>query len=267
MIYVLINVRLLNYKIFYQKMKGKKRLLYLFVFTLSFAVFISCCKNEDNVFPLNDGISLMVNAWNTASGEENDPILSIRVENATDSVIFIQNYISNKDFGDVLEALVGDYIKERLFKVTFKSDGELVAFIKGENGNPVQSPAGAVSYKIKGDKVYLIPYLDVMFPDGLPSLLSIAIKNSDIDMDKFLSEGFPFNYKVTNDKLELYVTRDMLQPFIGLINEIVQSMDTNGDFMITMMKMAMGDMVVIVNESTKIEIGLNFNLATSATQE
>ena len=30
-----------------------------------------------------------------------------------------------------------------------------------------------------------------------------------------------------------------------------------------MMKMAMADMVVIVNESTKFEMGLNFNLAPS----
>ena len=238
----------------------KKGLLYLFMLALSCAAFTSCCDDDDDVSPL-------VNTWNTASGEENDPILSIRLENATDSVMFLQNHLSNKDFGNAIGQLAGAYVKEYLFNVTFKSDGELVASIKGEDGLPTQSPAGAVSYKIKGDKVYLIPHLDVMFPDGLPSLTSRATANPAIDLEKILKEGLPLNYKITNNKLEAYVTRDMMQPFMGLINEIVQGMDANGDFMIQMMQMAMADMVVIVNESTKFEMGLNFNLAPSATQK
>lgn len=236
----------------------KKGLLYLFMLALSCAAFTSCSDDDDDVSPL-------VNTWNTATGDENEPDNHVRLENATDSVMFIENHISNKDFGNVINELMGAYVKEYLFNVKFKADGELVASIKGEDGQPTQSPAGAVSYKIKGDKVYLIPHLDVMFPDGLPSLTSRASENPAIDLDKILKEGLPLNYKITNNKLEAYVTRDMMQPFMGLINEIVQGMDANGDLMIMMMKMAMADMVVIVNESTKFEMGLNFNLAPSAT--
>lgn len=243
----------------------KKGLLYLFILTLGCAVFTSCSDDDDDVSPL-------VNTWNLASSEENDPVMSVRLENETDSVTFLGNHMSNKDFGNFINLLLGGgYVKDYLYSVTFKADGDLVASIKGTDGQPTTTPTGAVSYKIKGNKVYLIPHLDVMFPDGLPMLTSRATETPSIDLEQILKEGLPVNYKITANKLEAYVTKDMMQPFMTMINEMVQGLEPTGDpsfdNILPMLKMAMTDMVVIVNESSKFEMGLNFNLAAAKPEK
>lgn len=182
-------------------------------------------------------------------------------------------------------------------KVDFLSDGNLTADVVSE-GKAVTSPMNMAQYVVKDDNrmlLFLDPTAIAAFDAQMKQPVQKAkaatqggLANLDINnilgnvmaqVAPMLSQGLPLGYTVDRDKLCVYIGEDVLLPLLQknvvpllkdteLVQQIADMLAQNPDETIaSMAPMIPGiaaSLVDVIDATTKIEIGVNFDNASSA---
>ncbi|MEG1616232.1 MAG: hypothetical protein RR202_07975 [Bacteroidales bacterium] len=191
----------------------------------------------------------LVGTWNIFEGN-----VTLKMEApAGTEVVFFGNKIPAESFQMLMPMLMGSIPQAYLKDVTFQANGFVVANYDG-NGNAgkgdswVKSPEGAVKWYVKDGMVYLLPDLAIMMPQS---------KATSNPLEDMLTNGMPMHFTIDGDALNVYVTKEQMLPTMDIIIALLEGMDTSGNAMLEMMKPAIPEMKVIMEQSTVFDLGMN----------
>lgn len=207
---------------------------------------------------LNANITLkmtspLVGTWNIFDG---NVTLKVEAPEGT-KLYFLENELDVTTYQMFLPMMMGSMPHAYLKDVTFKENGYLVANYDSE-GNAgknawIASPDNAVQWYVKDGQVYLLPNLGVIIP-----------KNANSDSNPLLgllTNGMPLNFAInTTDgekKLSVYVTKDQMLPMMDILISLVGNMDTTGNVLLGMMKIAIPEMKTTLESCTTFDLGLD----------
>lgn len=125
-------------------------------------------------------------------------------------------FTPNEFVGTMKVIMFGPMLANALEYIMLEEDGNITASYADDVMKPTsytQSPKGLVLYNVIGDKIYI--------GLNLAGLVADAQAKSDYNpLDqamKMLDEGLPLLYKVEGEKLSVYMTKDMMLPFLDLV--------------------------------------------------
>lgn len=125
---------------------------------------------------------------------------------------FVQN-VPDQTYEQFLGGMLGAYAQE-LKSLNFREDGFIVASYT--DPSKADTPLGAVRYFVKGGMVYLIPNTS-MIMDGMT-------RAGMDDVAEMLTNGIPLILEIEGDALKAYVTKEMMAPFVELLDMILPSL-------------------------------------------
>lgn len=175
----------------------------------------------------------------------------------------------NKRLAIMLEASiqgVGSLVINQVLKdITFQEDGNVILTYSaagfstggGATVTPVwqNSAPGAVTYKIEGDKIRLSFDMEKLVPkdnstdnaNATPDIISEILKN-----------GLLLNYKVKNNTAYIYLDKEFLSSIVPMLVAIAPTLqDTDMDGLAGLFKMVAQDIPAMVQETAKLELGIN----------
>lgn len=179
---------------------------------------------------------------------------------------------------------VNDMLNYTLEKVTFLEDGNIIASYRdvAHGGTEfVNSPKGIVQYVIKTDGTMLV-FLNPQAIAAADSNKAKSAADSLLPLVQqvaqgvipMLANGIPVNYTVTGNVMSAYLGTDLLLPLlkavvvplatndelVGMLLELVAN-DPDMASMAGMLEGAIKSLPKALNNTTKLEIGLNFTKA------
>ena len=116
-------------------------------------------------------------------------------------------------FESFMATTLGAYTKD-LKSIHLREDGFIVATLAGEP--TTTSPVGVAQYYVKDGKVYVVANLSAMMMNvraddgGLTEIITMLT-----------TTGMPMMFTADNGKLHVYVTKEMMAPFITLIETLL----------------------------------------------
>ena len=176
---------------------------------------------------------------------------------------------------------VEDMLCSVLHNITLGADGNISAsYVDAAQGgtSPVKTPANVAQYVVLSDtqmKVYL--NLDAI----IANVKRLGSSTKAVDMNEILSQavtsllplvtdGVPLTYEKNGGKLKVYLNTDLLLPLMKnivaplfsdeeFVNMLVEAMKADPDFgdMAGMAEGMLKALPEIINETTRLEIGLN----------
>ncbi len=180
---------------------------------------------------------------------------------------------------------VEDMLCSVLHNITLGADGNISAsYVDAAQGgtSPVKTPANVAQYVVLSDtqmKVYL--NLDAI----IANVKRLGSSTKAVDMNEILSQavtsllplvtdGVPLTYEKNGGKLKVYLNTDLLLPLMKnivaplfsdeeFVNMLVEAMKADPDFgdMAGMAEGMLKTLPEIINETTRLEIGLNLTAA------
>lgn len=145
--------------------------------------------------------------------------ISVKAVSPDGKVPFIGGMdIPTAKFESFMSGVLGAYAQV-LKDITFREDGFIVATVKGTNGAAdTTSPVGVAQYYVKDNMIYVIA--------NLSSIMGVTRANAGMsDIEKVLTmlttTGMPLVLEVKDNALHAYVTKEMMSPFVGLIEMLL----------------------------------------------
>mgnify|MGYP002567071500 FL=1 len=155
-----------------------------------------------------------------------------------------------------------------LYNIELQEDGDLTATyaVMDETMNPpdtVTLPEGVVRYNVKDGEIYIAVDINALLPRS-------DADQPSVDVLKMLAEGLPLILKLDgNNNMTVYVDKDMMVPFMGmmdLVKGLVKDMEPMdvliGTITAESLQKFLDDVVILVNTSETIELGLNLETNT-----
>ena len=155
-----------------------------------------------------------------------------------------------------------------LYNIELQEDGDLTATyaVMDETMNPtdpVTLPEGVVRYNVKDGEIYIAVDINALLPRS-------DADQPSVDVLKMLAEGLPLILKLDGDNnMTVYVDKDMMVPFMGmmdLVKGLVKDMEPMdvliGTITAESLQKFLDDVVILVNTSETIELGLNLETNT-----
>lgn len=163
-------------------------------------------------------------------------------------VTFMGQPLKLSNVSTFMSGILGAYAQE-LKSLEFRADGFIVCKFTKE-GTP-DSPLGLVQYYVKDNMVYVVANVSAMLGGsatrGLDDLLDLMTQASTV--------GIPLIYGVENNTLKAYVNREMMIPYMKLINEDLLPMLPD-DGIMAMAKMLIPELTVILNDCKTFDLGM-----------
>ncbi|MCD7927219.1 MAG: DUF4925 domain-containing protein [Bacteroides sp.] len=201
-------------------------------------------------------LSPLVGTWNIFDG---NVTLKAEAPEGT-KLYFLENEVDVATYQMILPLMMGSMPQAYLKDIIFKENGYLVANYApdgnaGEKGW-VASPENAVQWYVKDGQVYLLPNLGaIMTPKSESS-------NPLLDL---LTNGMPVNFTIdetgSEKKLSVYVTREQMLPMMDILIPLVENMDTTGNMILGMMKIAIPEMKTTLESCTTFDLGMDLKEA------
>lgn len=143
--------------------------------------------------------------------------ISVKAVSPDGKVPFLVGEITTAKFESFMSGILGAYAQV-LKDITFREDGFIVATIKGTNGDhDTTSPVGVAQYYVKDNMIYVIA--------NLTSIMGARANVGMSDIEKVLTmlttTGMPLVLEVKDNALHAYVTKEMMSPFVGLIETLL----------------------------------------------
>lgn len=155
-----------------------------------------------------------------------------------------------------------------LYNIELQEDGDLTATyaVMDETMNPTDTvtlPEGVVRYNVKDGEIYIAVDINALLPRS-------DADQPSVDVLKMLAEGLPLILKLDGDNnMTVYVDKDMMVPFMGmmdLVKGLVKDMEPMdvliGTITAESLQKFLDDVVILVNTSETIELGLNLETNT-----
>ncbi|MFR2508982.1 DUF4925 domain-containing protein [Odoribacter laneus] len=155
-----------------------------------------------------------------------------------------------------------------LYNIELQEDGDLTATyaVMDETMNPTDTvtlPEGVVRYNVKDGEIYIAVDINALLPRS-------DADQPSVDVLKMLAEGLPLILKLDgNNNMTVYVDKDMMVPFMGmmdLVKGLVKDMEPMdvliGTITAESLQKFLDDVVILVNTSETIELGLNLETNT-----
>ena len=155
-----------------------------------------------------------------------------------------------------------------LYNIELQEDGDLTATyaVMDETMNPTDTvtlPEGVVRYNVKDGEIYIAVDINALLPTS-------DADQPTVDVLKMLAEGLPLILKLDGDNnMTVYVDKDMMVPFMGmmdLVKGLVKDMEPMdvliGTITAESLQKFLDDVVILVNTSETIELGLNLETNT-----
>ena len=155
-----------------------------------------------------------------------------------------------------------------LYNIELQEDGDLTATyaVMDETMNPTDTvtlPEGVVRYNVKDGEIYIAVDINALLPRS-------DADQPSVDVLKMLAEGLPLILKLDGDNnMPVYVDKDMMVPFMGmmdLVKGLVKDMEPMdvliGTITAESLQKFLDDVVILVNTSETIELGLNLETNT-----
>lgn len=155
-----------------------------------------------------------------------------------------------------------------LYNIELQEDGDLTATyaVMDETMNPTDTvtlPEGVVRYNVKDGEIYIAVDINALLPRS-------DADQPSVDVLKMLAEGLPLILKLDGDNnVTVYVDKDMMVPFMGmmdLVKGLVKDMEPMdvliGTITAESLQKFLDDVVILVNTSETIELGLNLETNT-----
>lgn len=148
--------------------------------------------------------------------------------------------------------LVGPIVTNALEYIILEEDGNITAFyaddLMASKPNYIQSPKGMALYNVIGNKIYV--GFDLM--GVIADVQGRSDVNSLTQAMEILNEGLPLEYKVEGKILSVWMTRDTMLPFLGLVPMIVKSLPEEQKPYGALLE----QIATIIKESNSCELGL-----------
>lgn len=182
----------------------------------------------------------------------------------------IKDNMETKDAGFVSFAKVmfSLLVPNLLYNIELQEDGDLTATyaVMDETMNPTDTvtlPEGVVRYNVKDGEIYIAVDINALLPRS-------DADQPSVDVLKMLAEGLPLILKLDGDNnMTVYVDKDMMVPFMGmmdLVKGLVKDMEPMdvliGTITAESLQKFLDDVVILVNTSETIELGLNLETNT-----
>lgn len=155
-----------------------------------------------------------------------------------------------------------------LYNIELQEDGDLTATyaVMDETMNPTDTvtlPEGVVRYNVKDGEIYIAVDINALLPRS-------DADQPSVDVLKMLAEGLPLILKLDGDNnMTVYVDKDMMVPFMGMMDLVkglvkdMKPMDVLiGTITAESLQKFLDDVVILVNTSETIELGLNLETNT-----
>ncbi|EHP46745.1 DUF4925 domain-containing protein [Odoribacter laneus] len=155
-----------------------------------------------------------------------------------------------------------------LYNIELQEDGDLTATyaVMDETMNPTDTvtlPEGVVRYNVKDGEIYIAVDINALLPRS-------DADQPSVDVLKMLAEGLPLILKLDGDNnMTVYVDKDMMVPFMGMVDLVkglvkdMEPMDVLiGTITAESLQKFLDDVVILVNTSETIELGLNLETNT-----
>lgn len=193
-----------------------------------------------------------VGTWNLLPYTQEDEVLIsspilVEAESASGTVPFFGMEQPVAAFQNFLSSILGSYAQE-IKSITLRADGFIVAtYADSKKGD---TPLGLVQYYIKDNMIYVIPNLSM--------LNAIMPTSRAIDLGQImemLSNGLPLIYSVDNGNLKVYVTKDMITPYLTLIEELLPLLPAENDI-VAMLNMYFAPVKGAIDSCSKFNMGL-----------
>lgn len=193
-----------------------------------------------------------VGTWNllpyTQDGDvlTSSPIL-VEAESASGTVPFFGMEQPVAAFQSFLSGILGAYAQE-IKSITLREDGFIVAtYADSKKGD---TPVGLVQYYIKDNMIYVIPNLS-MIGEIMPTSRAINLG----EIMEMLSNGLPLIYSVDNGNLKVYVTKEMIAPYLTLIEELLPLLPAENE-LVMMLNMYFPSVKGAIDSCSKFNMGL-----------
>ena len=177
----------------------------------------------------------------------------VKLENASGTVSFKGQTISNQEFTTGLSMAGGQVVASHLRAVTFAESGDVsISYSVEGNENITSTPAGMISYYVKDGMVYLIP--------DITALMSKSTGPGAGGILTILETGIPLKFNIVTEAgttdINLYLDKSMLQTLLPIANLVLGNIQSESDF-VKLLKEALPDLSAIVTDSQSFEMGLN----------
>lgn len=216
---------------------------------------------EPNMVTIEDGIE-----------EDISQVLTCKVETPSGKVTFFggeqeQEYMDVFFNGLIGQMMIRTYLTTdnedgtqtttyngALRNITFHADGNLTAeynktfspSLMGMGGEPampefVTSPMYAMRWYVKGDKLFLIPNINMMTRAGISQ------------------DGLALNLSMKDGKITIFADKTQVEPLLGLVNPLIQGLpdEVLGEgAAAAIAKGLVGELAVMTTEATRFDLGI-----------
>lgn len=167
-------------------------------------------------------------------------------EDAT--VTFIGQQMPMSMMSSFIEAVVGAYAQQ-LLSVTFEADGFLTASYISMGGEIKTTDKGLVRYYVKGSMIYIIPNVSAMMTraTSIDDLLGM--------LNEITVNGLPLMFDTTSG-LKVWVTKDMMLPYVKIIDETLLPMLPEENELVVMLKTVLPEFITILETATQFDMGI-----------
>lgn len=163
-------------------------------------------------------------------------------------VTFMGQPLKLSNVSTFMSGILGAYAQE-LKSLEFRADGFIVCKFTKET--TPDSPLGIVQYYVKDNMVYIVANISAMMGGtttrGLDDLLALMTQVSTV--------GIPMIYSVENNTLKAYVNKEMMAPYMQLINDDILPMLPD-DGIMAMAKTMIPELIVILKDCTTFNLGM-----------
>lgn len=213
----------------------KKNILCLFALVASLSLFTACSNdNKDNTLEQSG----LVGTWKvtpvqmSADGQTltYSPV-TLEATAPGDTVNFAGSTVPVKMFATMMRGMLGGYAS-KLASITFQADGYVGATIyKQDDKDSVYAytpKIGACKFRVENNQVFFI--VDIASMMNKTQQIDAKTRATSTDLlTQISTTGIPVNYTVNGNKLNLYVTKDMITPYLNYITAMLPLMQSKMD--------------------------------------
>ena len=182
-----------------------------------------------------------------------DGVSALHFDFTTDKekVKFGETEVAPENVKQFVSLIFGAMLPTFLRDITLTEDGNITASYNSDMENPqyATSPEGMAFYNFVNNKLYVSANIAGIMDD-------LGRSNTDptLQLITLVEQGIPFEISkdVTNGTTTLYLTRDVVVPFMALVPMLVEMMPEEFKSYASMLT----DLATIIQESNTVEFGL-----------
>ena len=153
---------------------------------------------------------------------------------------------------ELVEALLGKY-SQIVNNITFNDDGFVTASFADEALDV--TPNGLMQYYVANNQLHLLPNLSEIFALATSYTQSRAETDAISEILNLLTEGIPFIYELKGSSLKIYITKDMILPYLEILKELLPYLPDDNS-LVKLLKAYFPQVYGVIDACTELQIGI-----------